>query len=76
MMGSLNASKTAEAVLGSDAERDIESDGSDDAEELDEDDNGYAILPPRGELPLDPAKKVIRKYITANYSAFILHPTY
>jgi hypothetical protein len=71
--GSLDTSHPAEAVLGSDAERDDKSDESDDSEDLDEDDDGYAILPPRGDRGLDPAKNLIRKYITANYRTFIPH---
>lgn len=72
--GSLDTGNPAEAVLGSDAERVTdESDESNDSEDLDEDDGGYAILPPRGNRALDVAKTLIRKYITANYRMFIHH---
>ena len=34
---------------------------------LDMDDNGYAILPPRGSLDLNSSKKMIQEYMTAIY---------
>ena len=56
----------AESVIGDDAEN--EDDESADEDELEINDDGYAILPARGDRSLVDCKAVIRNYVKINYS--------
>ena len=52
------------------SEDDDDSEDDSENEKLKIDNNGFAILPIRGFCNLEESKKVIRKYVTVNYSKF------